>query len=59
MIGEYYFALVNRLCPFDGDFKCNNGRCLRSYDVCNGYSNCQSGEDEENCGTLLIKIITH
>ena len=50
----YYYSLVYRSCPYDGDFKCSEGKCLRSSQVCNGYTNCQSGEDEQNCGNLLI-----
>ena len=51
------FFLVNRPCPYDGDFKCNDGRCLRSYSVCDGYPHCQSEEDEQNCGNLNETMI--
>ena len=53
----HYIYTVSRPCPYDGDFKCNDtGVCLRSTDVCNGYSECQyrygsdSDYDEQNCG---------
>ena len=48
----HHCPLVQRSCPYDGDFKCSDGKCLRSYLVCDGYSQCQSGEDEQNCGKL-------
>ena len=47
------FFIVYRSCPYDGDFKCSNGRCLRENSVCNGYSTCESGSDEQNCGMEL------
>ena len=46
-----FYTLVNRECPFDDDVKCNDtGRCYTSNHRCNGYLNCRSGNDEENCG---------
>ena len=36
-------------CPYDGDFRCSNGGCVRSYDVCNGRCECWDCSDEENC----------
>ena len=50
-------CLVNRPCPYDGDFKCNDGICLRSYYVCDGYSHCQNGEDEQNCGKYIHTFV--
>ena len=48
---------VSRSCPYNGDFKCNDGRCLRSSAVCDGYDHCESGEDEEDCGKLIILCV--
>ena len=45
---------MQRLCPYDGDFKCSDGECLRSSLVCDGYSQCQSEEDEQNCSKLDV-----
>ena len=51
-------TLVTGGCPYDGDVKCNDtGRCIRSYRVCNGYSSCRYGNDEENCGKNISKFI--
>ena len=53
--------LVQRSCPYDGDFKCSDGRCLRSSRVCNGYSDCESGSDEQDCGmsnSIIMKLNT-
>ena len=56
-----YFFVVSKPCPYDGDFKCNDtGVCIRSTDVCDGYSECQSryrsdsDYDEQNCGMYTI-----
>ena len=46
-----FYTLVTGRCPFDSDVKCNDtGRCLRSNYICDGYSHCRYGNDEENCG---------
>jgi len=51
--------IVHKPCPYGGDIKCNDtGVCIRSYDVCNGYANCNNGTDEENCSKCII-IIMH
>jgi len=50
---NYKMCSVSRSCPYDGDFKCNDGKCLRSTSVCNGYSSCQNEEDEQNCGDYI------
>ena len=42
-------------CPYDGDFRCSNGGCVRSYDVCNGGCNCSDCTDELNCGECYNK----
>ncbi|XP_064595287.1 sortilin-related receptor-like [Liolophura sinensis] len=31
------------------DFTCNDGKCLHTRSVCDGYPDCRSGEDEEHC----------
>ena len=37
-------------CPYDGDYRCpRSGVCIRSYQVCDGITQCRYGEDEENC----------
>ena len=48
-----------RSCPYNGDFKCNDGKCLRSYDVCDGSRECVSGEDEQNCSKLNFLQLLH
>ena len=40
----------SRSCPYDDDFRCGDGSCIRSFDVCNRYNNCRDGSDEFNCG---------
>ena len=58
-----YLVAVSKPCPYDGDFKCNDtGVCLRSTDVCDGYSECQnryrsdSDYDEHNCGMFVNSL---
>ena len=42
-------------CPYDEDFRCpTDGACVRSYRVCDGYNDCNYGEDEENCSMCII-----
>ena len=53
---QSYYVLVYRSCPYDGDFKCSDGKCLRSYQVCDGNLQCLSGEDEQNCGNFLMIV---
>ena len=36
-------------CPYDGDFRCGDGVCIRSDFVCNRHNNCRDGSDEVNC----------
>ena len=57
LVCKLYCVTVSKPCPYDGDFKCNDtGLCLRSIDVCDGYSDCEysygsdSDYDEQNCG---------
>ena len=57
------FVIVSKQCPYDGDFKCNDtGVCLRSTDVCDGYSECQrrfgsdSDYDEQDCGMYMYVV---
>ena len=41
-------------CPYDTDFRCpQSGVCIRYYDVCDGYSQCNHGEDEQNCSMYI------
>ena len=41
------------ICP-SGYFKCRNSFCLESRFVCDGETQCLTGEDERGCGTVLI-----
>ena len=53
-----FYTLVTRSCPFDIDVKCNDtGRCYSSGSICDGYSHCRYGNDEENCGNETFKFI--
>lgn len=40
----------NRKCIEDQEFRCKNGKCIPNSLVCNGVSDCDTGNDEENCG---------
>ena len=45
-----YIYTDSRPCPYDSDFRCNDGTCVRSTDACNTYNDCIDGSDEINCG---------
>ena len=49
------FVLVGSMsCPYDEDFRCPlSGICIRSYELCDGYSDCPDREDEQNCSTYV------
>ena len=35
-------------------FRCNNGFCTSSDNVCNGYNDCGDNSDEVKCGELCV-----
>ena len=41
---------ASKPCPYESDFRCRDGTCIRSSTVCNGYRTCRDGSDEINCG---------
>ena len=42
-------------CPYDEDYRCpQSGICIRSYKICDGYSDCPNGEDEQNCSKSIF-----
>ena len=50
----------SRPCPYDSDFRCANGQCVRSNLVCNRYNNCRDGSDEINCSKYInIELRLH
>ena len=54
----FFLFLVTRACPFAEDIKCNDtGKCYRSYTACDGYSLCNNGYDEANCGNENYALI--
>ncbi|XP_072042804.1 uncharacterized protein [Amphiura filiformis] len=40
-------------CPRDGDFRCNNTRCVSPDKVCNGEDDCRDNSDETDCPTTM------
>ena len=36
-------------CRYDGDYRCDNGRCIRQADVCDGSNDCRDNSDEAYC----------
>ena len=37
------------------EFNCEaDGYCITNYTVCDGYTHCSDGQDEQNCGTLPV-----
>ena len=47
----------SRPCPYDSDFRCGDGICIRSTSVCNRYNSCRDGSDEVNCSKLLHTVV--
>ena len=43
-------------CPYNEDFRCPSGGCIRSYDICNGFCNCLDCSDERNCSKCIIIV---
>jgi len=43
--------IVKGPCPFEDDFKCSDGKCVRSDEVCNGKFDCKDEKDELNCNS--------
>ena len=37
-------------CDQTDKFRCNNGRCIYSYQKCDAYDNCGDNSDESGCG---------
>lgn len=35
---------------------CGAGKCIAVEHICNGVSDCEWGQDERNCGKLIINI---
>ena len=53
-----YSCVGTVACPYDTDFRCHQtGVCVRYYEVCDGYSHCLHGEDEENCSMYIHTYI--
>ena len=40
----------------DGEFHCDNGKCIKSSLTCNGDNNCVDGSDERNCQCLTVQF---
>ena len=50
MFYVFTYPVGTMSCPYDDDFRCPlSGICIRSYKICDGYSDCRYSEDEENC----------
>ncbi|XP_067647443.1 uncharacterized protein teq isoform X3 [Eurosta solidaginis] len=41
---------------FDCQFDCGNGKCVKSFEVCNGINNCGNRKDEEDCKHLGYEV---
>ena len=47
-------VLGSKPCPYDSDFRCGDGVCIRSNQVCNRFNNCKDGSDEVNCSKYAL-----
>ena len=48
------FIAVSAYCS--SGFRCNNGRCISTYRICNHIDECGDNSDEINCGQFCDKL---
>ena len=52
---NFYLAfLCKKTIQLSDNFECKNGQVIKHKSICDGYDDCEAGEDEKNCGNAEI-----